>query len=169
MNEGGFQKEPLERKTKKLEALFSGMRDKAILAGWIGGLVLAGVLLWFFTQPVRVRITGEAVNRILSLREDSRRLGNSVPRDQIRRNLIPLGTWYTLENSPGRALVFSLTAGGGRIACVAMVSPDGRVEELIPLNDPGERMLKRLGEGALWAYMRRIEGPDGTARRREAE
>jgi hypothetical protein len=171
MSEADSRK-PKER-IQKPEALLSGMRDKVIFAGWIGGLLLAGGLLWFFTQPIRVRITGESVNKILSSREDPRRLGNPLPRGEIHRNLIPLGTWYALENTAGRnsasrALVFSLAAGDSQIPCVAMVSADGLVQELIPLGDPGERMLRRLNGGILRTYIRRIEGPE-RARREGAE
>jgi hypothetical protein len=174
MSKANSRKEPPKGTIQEPAAPFSGMRDKAIFAGWIGGLLLAGVLLWVFTQPLRVRITGESVNRILSSREDPRRLGNPIPRGEIHRNLIPLGTWYALENPAGRnpagrALVFSLAAGGSQIPCVAMVSLDGRVEDLIPLNDPGERMLNRLNGGTLRAYIRRIEGPRERARREDAE
>jgi hypothetical protein len=174
MSKAGFRKEPPKGTIQKPETPLSGMRDKAIFAGWIGGLLLAGVLLWVFTQPVRVRITGESVNRILSSREDPRRLGNPIPRGEIHRNLIPLGTWYALENPAdrnpaGRALVFSLAAGGGRIPCVALVSLDGRVEEFIHLNDPGEWMLNRLNGGTLRTYMRRIEGIREWSRREDAE
>jgi hypothetical protein len=147
----------------------SGIRDKAIFIGWIGGLLLLGGLLWFFTQSFRLRITGESVNRILNVREYPRRLGDPLPRGQIHRNLIPLGSWYTLENSPGRALVFPLIAEGGQTPCVAMISPEGKVEDLIPLNSHGEWLLKRLSGEALRIYLRRIEGSRDLSPGKEAE
>jgi hypothetical protein len=147
----------------------SGIRDRAVFIGWIGGLLILGGLLWFFTQPVRLRITGESVNRILSVREYPRRLGSPLARGQIHRNLIPLGSWYTLENTPGRALVFSLIAEGGQAPCVAMISPEGKVEELIPLNAHGEWLLKRLSGEALRIYLRRIEGSRDLSPGEEAE
>ncbi|MDR2101421.1 MAG: hypothetical protein LBP43_02505 [Treponema sp.] len=153
---------------------FSGMREKALFFGWIGGLLLLGGLLWFFTQPVRLRITGAAVNRILNSREYPRRLGDPIPRGQLNRSLISLGNWYTLENlrdrSPaGQALVFSLIAEGGQAPCTAIISPEGKVEELIPLNVHGEWMLKRLPRETLGLYIRRIESPRGILSGKGAE
>ena len=42
------------------------LKDAAILAGWIAGLILIAGCLWFFTQPLRDRIIPAAVNRCLS-------------------------------------------------------------------------------------------------------
>ncbi|MDR2102683.1 MAG: hypothetical protein LBP42_01120 [Treponema sp.] len=151
------------------EEPFPGMRDKAVLMGWIGGLLLLGALLWLTTHPLRLRYIGEAVNGSLISRGDPRRLGAAIPRRQIPRNFISLGTWYVLENSPGRALVFSLMAEGVQVPCAAIIAPEGEVEELIPLNRRGEQMLNRLSEGAIRAYIERIEKPGRLFSREEAE
>jgi hypothetical protein len=158
-----------EKTLREPDPSLSGIGDKLIFIGWIGALLLLGGLLWFFTQPFRHRITGESVNRILSTREDPRRLGDPLPRGQIRRNLIPLGAWYTLENTPGQALVFPLIAEGGQAPCVAMVSPEGKVETLIPLNGHGEGLLDRLSGEVLDLYLRRIEGSGDLSPGRGAE
>jgi hypothetical protein len=165
---------PTEGEGQTPDLSFSGMRDRAIFIGWIGGLLLLGGLLWFFTQPSRLMITGESVNRILSSRDYPRRLGSPLPRGQIDRRSVPLGTWYALENLPdrtpaGRALIFSMVAEGAQAPCMAVVSPDGRVEELIPLNDHGERMLKFLSGETMGIYIRRIENSQGISRGEEAE
>jgi hypothetical protein len=154
---------------QKPEGPFPDMRDKAVLAGWIGGLLLLGALLWLATQPLRLKYTGEAVNGSLSSRGDPRRLGAAIPRKEIPRNLIPLGTWYALEDSPGRALVFSLMAEGVQIPCVAIISPGGKVEELIPLNRRGKQMFNRMPGGVIRAYIKRIENPGESLSRKEAE
>ncbi|MDR3167535.1 MAG: hypothetical protein LBT93_06290 [Treponema sp.] len=174
MNEKKPERGITEEGVQKPALSLSGMRERALFFGWIGGLLLLGGLLWFFTQPVRLRITGVAVNRILSSREYPRRLGDPLPRGQLHRNLISLGSWYTLENtrnrSPaGRALVFSLTAEGSQAPCVAIISPEGRVEDLIPLNPHGEWILKGLSQGTMGLYIRRIEGPRGMFPEKGAE
>jgi hypothetical protein len=137
------------------------VRDTALLLGWVGGIILAGCLLWLLTQPGRGRNLARGVNRAMVLLEKDYHLGNPLPFGDMSPAAARLGFWFTLqgeENRERKVLVFTLIAGGSFLPCAAVVSPDGKMEELIPLRRGGEALLKGLspGETALW--VRRIEG-----------
>jgi hypothetical protein len=136
-------------------------KDLGIFAGWIGGILLIGGGLWFFTQSVRREMLQEQVNRVLADAGYSQYLEGSLPGTALPTRGIPLGTWYTLSNSGSRALVFSIMADGVLFPCVAVVSPLGKVDEIIPLNSYSEQTLKQLPQGIIKTYIRRIEAEEG--------
>jgi len=139
-------------------------KDAAILAGWIAGLVLIAGLLWFFTQPLRSRILMNAVNQVLEQSRDPRRLGAQVSSGALNYGVSRLGAWYTITEAQGRnhagsrVFIFAFIGEGTFFPCAAVVAPDGRVREFIPLNNHGERMLRRISPEILRLYSRRIEG-----------
>ena len=143
------------------------IKNTAILVGWITGLVLIAGLVWFFTQPVRNRFLSKAVNQVLEQSGDPRRLGAPVTSGAIKAGVSKIGSWYTLtENNvrqageTGRVVIFTFICEGTFFPCAAVVSPGGKVEEIIPLNNHGERMLKRISPEILKLYIRRIEGAE---------
>jgi len=144
------------------------VKDAMKLFGWIGSILLVAGLSWALTQPVRSRFLMRAVNRVLEQNGDSRRL-NELSSGSRGSSMI--GSWYTMikawqqdisdnENfSEGtKAFVFSFIAEGTFFPCAAVVDPVGRVQEFIPLNIHGKKMLERISPGILKLYIRRIEG-----------
>lgn len=145
-----------------------GMKDAAIVFGWISALILIAALSWYFTQPLRGNFLLKAINRVLEQSGDSRRLGTMLPPDFSGAGspgTRTLGTWFTVTEFPGRqdtggvrAFVFVFIGEGYFFPCAAMVSPSGNVTEFIPLNDHGKRMIKRVSSGIIKIYSSRIEG-----------
>ena len=135
-------------------------RDTAILSGWVAGLILIAGLLWFFTQPVRSRVLFQAVNYALEQSGDSRRLQSPLSSADIRLNASRNGFWYTITGGEAerRAFVFAFIAGGTFFPCAALVSPEGKVEEFIPLGSHAERIFARLSPEVFTLYARRVEG-----------
>jgi hypothetical protein len=134
-----------------------GLREWAVFTGWICGLVLAGGLAWFFTQPLRIDAMMRSVNRSLARREDPRRLGAPLSLPRITGNSAPLGMWYSLEKTTDRFFVFPLIQDGPLALCGVRVSPEGGVEEFIPLSAHAEQALENLPPGIAQTYIRRIE------------
>jgi hypothetical protein len=144
------------------------VKDAAILSGWIGGIILIAFLGWFLTQPLRYRLLQRAVNRVLLQSGDIRRLGDVIPSG----GPLKTGTYFTVidtpfwRSSPGNrnasdattAFVFTFIGDGFFFPCAALLSPEGKVLEFMPLSNHGERILKRLSPGVLKLYARRIEG-----------
>ncbi|MDR2535591.1 MAG: hypothetical protein LBD29_06115 [Treponema sp.] len=129
-----------------------------IFTAWILGLLAVSGALWFFTQPIRIRLLQGNVNSILAAMGYTQYLETPVPRIELPKGRVPLGTWYTLKDSKRRALVFAMMSEGIRFPCVAIVSDKGKVDEIIPLNTYVAQTLKRLPKGIIAAYIRRIEG-----------
>lgn len=127
------------------------LRDAALLFGWIAGLLLIAGLCWFLTQPLRGRILLRAVNRVLADTGDSRRLmetsadaGRAAP-----------GSWYRVSDGTNAA-IFAFIADGSFFPCAAILAPDGKVEEFIPLTNHGKKMIKRVSPGILRIYSSRF-------------
>jgi hypothetical protein len=139
------------------------MKDTAILAGWIGGLVLAGLLLWVFTGSLRDQGLLRAVNRSLAARNESFRLAEPLPRRLPGRE--PLGRRFSLVDSAGCMLIFPLLNGGAALPVGALLDGQGKVERLIPLGNHGRQVFGRIPQGALNIYIRRIEADEELLRR----
>jgi len=147
------------------------VKDVLMLVGWIAGLILIAALCWFLTQPVRSRFLRSAVNQVLEDSGDSRRLGE--PDSPGMCGSIGMGTWYTMtelstkpDGNTGRgefsegtkAYIFTFIGEGTFFPCAAVVTPGGKVQEFIPLNSHGVKMLKLISPGILRIYAQRIEG-----------
>jgi hypothetical protein len=134
--------------------------DTAILIAWIAGLLIFAAIFWALSQPVRNTILIRAVNRVLEEAADSRRLEEHSTYG--RNVLFGMGTWFNMTSLPGaeekQVFVFSFIGEGTFFPCAAVINNDGKVEEFIPLNKHGERIINRISPGILRIYARRIEG-----------
>jgi len=132
------------------------LKDRAILLGWVVGLLLFLSLLWIFTQPVQTYYLLRTVNNILINNNDSRRVSEYLPQKSGRAGL--LGYWYSMHNSEKRMFVFGVFQDGALIPIGAVVSANGEVEELIPLSAHAVQVFESLPESILQIYIARIEG-----------
>jgi hypothetical protein len=132
-------------------------REGAIFLGWICGLVFLGGLIWFLVQPVLSRLLIPPLNRNLAQREEPLRLDAPVSLPRPPGASSPLGRWYSLEKSGDLLFVFALMQDGPLALCGARVSPEGKVEEILPLSAHAEQMFSTLSPGILLTYIHRIE------------
>jgi hypothetical protein len=139
------------------------LRDTAILGGWIGGLVLAGVLLWVLTGSLRDQGLLRAANRSLAAQQETVRLTEPLSRRLPGRE--PLGRRFRLENSAGCMLIFPLLNGGAALPVGALMDDQGKVDRLIPLGNHGRQVFDRIPRGTLNIYIRRIEADEELIRR----
>jgi hypothetical protein len=138
------------------------LKDTAILAGWIGGLVLVGALLWILTGPVRDRGLLSAVNRSFAAQRESIRLTEPLPRQIEGREA--LGRRFALADSAGSLLIFPILNGGISLPVGVLLDDQGKVERLIPLGNHGRQVFDRIPQGTLNVYIRRIEAEEELAR-----
>jgi hypothetical protein len=153
-----------EKQKKTGPVFLAGLKDRAILAGWIGGLVLIGLLLWAVTVSLRGRLLMRTVNRILEEENIPYRLAAAMTggkRGPGSRAKSPMGNRYTLVEGEGSFFVFTLFVEGITIPFGALVSPAGQVEELIPLSSHGAKTMDRIPQGVIDVHIRRIEAAFG--------
>ncbi|GHV95704.1 hypothetical protein AGMMS50293_20240 [Spirochaetia bacterium] len=131
------------------------IRDRAIFLGWIAGLLMAGALVWIFTQPLQSRYLLRAVNRVFIAAGDTRRLAAPLARPAGKAG--PMGFWYSMLDSGDSIFVFGIMRDGILVPCGARVSTDGKVEELIPLSGHARQALSSTPPAVLQLYVRRIE------------
>ena len=134
------------------------IKDTLIILAWIASILLIANILWFSTQPLRYRLMVRAVNRVLIQSGDSRRLIEPLSPD--RKGSLLTGSWFTmLDETPiaKRVFIFSFIVEGTFFPCAAVMTQDGKVGEIIPLNSHGEKVLRRLSPGILTIYTKRIE------------
>jgi len=134
------------------------LKDRAILAGWIAGLVLIASLLWSLSFPFRAFCLMRSTNRVLIAMDDSRRLTAPLSHSAAP---VSLGCWYRLSGSGsgGDSLfyVFALVQGGILVPCGAEISGKGEVLDIIPLGSHARQIMKRIPPGLIQMYIRRIE------------
>ena len=134
----------------------SGLKDLGVFAGWLVGIFLLGGLLWYGTQQTRINMMIRSVNMVLDALEDPRRLKSPLS----SRSTPEQGSRFSLVGTNGRAVVFSIITEGTFVPFVAMISPEGKVEELVPLTGNPDRVLDRLSPGTLTIHTRRIEAAE---------
>lgn len=134
-------------------------KEAALILGWIAGLVIIAGLCWSLTGPVRNRFLLNAINRVMEQSGDSRRLAGPVthPVFPEASGSFAVGTWFTVSDGT-KALVFTFIGEGTFFPCAAVLGPEGKVKEFIPLNSYGKRTIKLFPAGILKLNARRIEG-----------
>jgi hypothetical protein len=138
-------------------------------AAWIGGLLLAGILLWALTASFRSRLMLNGVNKSLSRSGPSYQLEAPIPSLGNPGRALQLGSWFTLRDSPSWAVVFPMMSGTSLLAMLAVVSPDGELELIIPLSNSGKQTFEDLPAGTVLIYKRRVEESRALFNRRERE
>jgi hypothetical protein len=137
-----------------VKAVTSVVKDRAILLGWIAGLVLIIALLWSLSFPFRSACLLRSANKTLALMDDPRRLAapllHPVPAG-------PLGCWYTLSESRSLFLVFAIIKDGILVPCGAEIAESGLVTEIIPLGSHAGQAMAQIPQGLIQVYIRRIE------------
>lgn len=131
------------------------LRDKALLLGWIAGLFLAGLLLWSLTQSLQAAYLLRAVNRVFITREDNRRL--AAPRGRRPITVNPLGVWYSMVDADEDMFVTVIMWEGMLVPCGALVSPEGRVTDMVPLSGSAGQLLGQIPPAVRGLHVRRIE------------
>jgi hypothetical protein len=126
---------------------------------WIGGSLLLGFLLWFFTITYRTRLLTDAVNKALAENAGAASgLRIETPSGFFGNPSSVLGgTWFTVHNSGDSAFVFTMIRNGIAAACVALVDSAGKVRVIIPLSDNARQITGELPLPVYNFYADRIE------------
>jgi hypothetical protein len=68
-----------------------------------------------------------------------------------------MGVWYSVLDSTADMFVFAVIWDGILLPCGAFVSPEGKVEDLIPLSGHAANLLDQIPRNMMGMYIRRIE------------
>jgi len=131
------------------------LKDKAILFGWIAGLLIIIASLWIFTQSLQANTLLRTVNNAFISAGDSRRILRYEGRG--RENLNLLGYWYSMYNSMDKFFVFTVFQDGIMVPLGAVVSDNGTVNEIIPLSAHAVQTFDNMPLSILQMYVTRIE------------
>ena len=134
-------------------------KDKAILFGWITGLLIIISLIWNFSQPLQTYYLLRTVNNVFINNDDSRRVSAFLPKKSRKAGL--LGYWYTMHNSQDQMFVFAVFKDGILVPLGAVVSANMSVREIIPLSAHAVQIFDSLPQSILQIYIRRIESMAG--------
>jgi hypothetical protein len=144
-----------------MKDLTLALKDRAIFAGWIAGLVLVAALLWSLTFSFRSTCLLRSTNKFFVSVGDNRRLAASLPR--LSAGSVPLGCWYRLYESDSLFLVFSIMQEGILVPCGAEITANGEVVEVIPLGSHAQQIIDTIPRNLVQIYVRRIESAAVTA------
>jgi hypothetical protein len=144
------------------------LKEAGVFLGWLAALFLIAGLAWFLSRPVRTGMMIRNINSVLRDTQEFRQLeaplaDESIPRLKAAK-AAQLGTWYSLHNSEGRAVVFSIMAEGILAPCVLFVSPKGEAGRPIPLGIHSAQVLGRLPRGVLQTYINWLLAGDALLR-----
>jgi hypothetical protein len=131
------------------------MKDKAILLGWITGLLLLISVLWITIQSVQAFNVLRAVNGVFMNNDDSRRVNKFLHVKAGKAEA--LGFWYSMYNSTDKMFVFTAFQDGILIPLGAIVLPNGTVSEIMPLSAHAVQIFDKLPKSILQMYTGRIE------------
>ena len=143
--------------TEKTSALPRGVKLWGTFLAWFLGPLILGAFCWILSQPIRNRGMIRQVNQVLSMDGMPYRLEGAIAPWGMKGQAMQVGTWYRVVNSETWAVVFSIFQGGVNGSFLALISPEGAVDSLIPLSAVSLRMLDQLSQGVLELYTRRIE------------
>jgi len=131
------------------------MKDKAILFGWIVGLLLLISVIWVLIQPVQAFYLLRAVNNVFMYNDDVRRVSQFIHTKAGKTEA--LGYWYSMYNSNDKMFIFTAFQDGILIPLGAIVSPNGTVSEILPLSAHAEQIFNKLPKSIIQIYSGRIE------------
>jgi len=131
------------------------LKDKAILCGWIAGLLIFISLLWILTQPVQARYLLRTVNAVFMSEDDARRVSAYTGYSGRKAGLF--GYWYSMYNSTDSMFVFAVFKDGILIPLGAITTNEGSVSEIIPLSEHAMQVMDNLPKSILQMYASRIE------------
>ena len=137
------------------ERYFLKIKDKAILAAWITGLIILASLLWILTQPIQSHYLMRSVNNVFINNNDSRRAASSFQQKTDKADII--GYWYSMHNSADKMFVFAVFQDGVLVPLAAIVSENGTVSEIMPLSAHAIHVFDSLPESIIKMYSSRIE------------
>ncbi|MDR2785253.1 MAG: hypothetical protein LBB83_04985 [Treponema sp.] len=143
--------------SKKIALLPLPVKHWGLFAAWIGGLVLTGILLWGLTGSLRSQIILTSVNKVLDRSGMPYRLEKTIGALGKPGRAMQLGSWFTLRDTGGLAVVFPLIAGPNTAAAMALLSREGKVESLVPLSTNAVQLFERLPAAVVQLYIRRAE------------
>jgi hypothetical protein len=131
------------------------LKDKAILLGWIFGLLMIISVIWIISQQAQAFNLLRTVNNVFINNDDLRRVSKYVPIKQGKAS--PLGYLYSMYNSSGYFFVFTVFQDGILVPLGAVISDNGSVEEIIPLSAHAVQIFDKIPISILQIHIRRIE------------
>jgi len=131
------------------------LKDRLVFFGWIAALILGASLLWSLTFPFRASCLMKSTNKILAQMEDPRRLSDPLSRHLARP--VPMGCWFSIEDSDSWFFVFVIMNDGILIPCGAEIAKDGNITEILPLGNHARQVIDRVPQGLIKLYAGRIE------------
>jgi hypothetical protein len=133
----------------------SEFKDRSICIGWIAGLLIAIALLWIFTQPLQARYLMRSVNKVFVSSGQTYYLVEPVTKIKGGQGI--LGYWYSMAGTDNLMFTFAVFQDGILVPLGAIVSDNGKVDEIIPLSTHAIQVFKNLHQSILQIYINRIE------------
>jgi len=131
------------------------IRDKALLLGWITGLLMLISLIWILSQPVQAHYLMRSINNVFINNNDERRVINYIKKKPGKTSLI--GYWYSMYNTKDNMFVFTVFKDGILVPLGAIITDNGNVLEIIPLSAHAVQIFNNLPQSILQMYIKRIE------------
>jgi len=144
-----------------IKRYFIKIKDKAVLAAWITGIILLISVLWILTQGVQASYLMRSVNKIFINNDDERRVAAPIQQksdnSQLKQRAGMIGYWYSMINTTDKLFVFTVFNDGILVPLGAVVSAEGKVNEVMPLSAHAVYIFDTLPEVIIQMYTNKIE------------
>jgi len=131
------------------------IKNKAIIFGWVAGLLFFLSLIWILSQPLQKYYLLRTINNVLISSGDSRRITDYKGANNEKNGLF--GYWFLMYGSEGKMFVFAAFQDGILVPLGAIVSDNGSVDDIIPLSVHAMQIADKLPMSVLQVYIARIE------------
>ncbi|MDR0301666.1 MAG: hypothetical protein LBI04_05040 [Treponema sp.] len=131
------------------------LKNKAIIFGWVIGLLFFISLLWVLSQPLQKYYLLRTINNVLISSGDSRRIAEYKGVNDGKAGIF--GYWFLMDNSAEKMFVFAAFQDGILVPLGAIVSANGSVDDIIPLSAHAMQIAGNLPMSLLQVYITRIE------------
>jgi hypothetical protein len=131
------------------------IKNKAIIFGWVIGLLFFLSLIWILSQPLQKSYLLRTINNVLISNEDSRRITEYKGANNGKTSLF--GYWFLMYDSTDSMFVFAAFQDGILVPLGAIVSANGSVDDIIPLSAHAMQIADKLPISVLQVYITRIE------------
>jgi hypothetical protein len=131
-------------------------KDTLLCTGWIVGILLFGGLLWYLTQDVRENRMIRMINAVLIDNNDARRVLSALPNNEKSKNHNNYQR-FTFVASSDTAVVMTMYDNTIPSVYAAFVNPDGKIQDILPLDNHSAQAMERIEKTKLDEYKMRLE------------
>ncbi len=137
--------------------LSPAVKDTAVFAAWILGILFLGGLLWYFSQDFVENRMLRKVNAVLINNNDGRRAVSALPNGSESDTPFQKYRRFSLYNSSENVTVVTMYNHTVPAVFAVFINSNGEMYDILPLDNHSAQVMGRIEQKKLDAYKIHIE------------